>query len=52
MGEGVDYLDEDALVRAGLRLILSAADDIEVVGNTDDGAGAVAVIIQHRPESS
>jgi DNA-binding NarL/FixJ family response regulator len=47
-------VDEDALVRAGLRLILSAADDIDVVCETDDGAGAVAVavVIQDRPESS
>jgi DNA-binding NarL/FixJ family response regulator len=43
-------VDDDALVRAGLRLILSSADDIEVVGETDDGAGAVAAVRQHRPE--
>jgi DNA-binding NarL/FixJ family response regulator len=43
-------VDDDALVRAGLRLILSAADDIEVVGETDDGAGAVAAVRQHRPD--
>ncbi len=43
-------VDDDALVRAGLRLILSAADDLEVVGETDDGAGAVAAVRQHRPD--
>jgi DNA-binding NarL/FixJ family response regulator len=43
-------VDDDALVRAGLRLILSAADDIHVVGETDDGAGAVAAVRQHRPD--
>ena len=43
-------VDDDALVRAGLRLILSSADDIEVVGETDDGAGAVAAVRQHRPD--
>ena len=37
-------VDDDALVRAGLRLILSSADDIDVVGETDDGAGAVAAV--------
>jgi DNA-binding NarL/FixJ family response regulator len=43
-------VDDDALVRAGLRLILSSADDIEVVGECDDGAGAVAAVRQHRPD--
>ena len=43
-------VDDDALVRAGLRLILSSADDIDVVGETDDGAGAVAAVRQHRPD--
>ena len=43
-------VDDDALVRAGLRLILSSADDIEVVGETDDGAGAAAAVRQHRPD--
>ena len=43
-------VDDDALVRAGLRLILSSADDIEVVGETDDGAGAVAAVRRHRPD--
>jgi len=43
-------VDDDALVRAGLRLILSSADDIEVVGETDDGVGAVSSVRQHRPD--
>jgi DNA-binding NarL/FixJ family response regulator len=43
-------VDDDALVRAGLRLILSSADDIDVVGETDDGAGAVTAVRQHRPD--
>jgi DNA-binding NarL/FixJ family response regulator len=43
-------IDDDALVRAGLRVILSAAEDIEVVGETDDGVGAVAAVRQHRPD--
>ena len=30
-------VDDDALGRAGLRIILSAAEDIEVVGEVDDG---------------
>ena len=46
----VMLVDDDALVRAGLRLILSSADDIDVVGETDDGAGAVTAVRQHRPD--
>jgi DNA-binding NarL/FixJ family response regulator len=46
----VVLVDDDALVRAGLRLILTSADDIEIVGETDDGASAVATVRQHRPD--
>ena len=43
-------VDDDALVRAGLRIILSSADDLEVVGEADDGARAVAAVREHRPD--
>ncbi len=43
-------VDDDALVRAGLRMILSSADDMEVVGEADDGARAVDAVREHRPE--
>ncbi len=43
-------VDDDALVRAGLRIILSSAEDLEVVGEADDGAGAVAAVRQYRPD--
>ena len=43
-------VDDDALVRAGLRMILSSAEDLEVVGETDDGAHAVAAVREHRPD--
>jgi DNA-binding NarL/FixJ family response regulator len=43
-------VDDDPLVRAGLRMILSAADDIEVVGEADDGAAAVAAVDAHFPD--
>jgi len=43
-------VDDDALVRAGLRLILSSAHDIDVVGETSDGAEAVAAVRTHRPD--
>ena len=43
-------VDDDALVRAGLRIILSSADDLQVVGEADDGARAVAAVREHRPD--
>ena len=43
-------VDDDALVRAGLRMILSSAEDVEVVGEADDGARAVAAVREHRPD--
>jgi DNA-binding NarL/FixJ family response regulator len=43
-------VDDDALVRAGLRTILSSAEDIEVVGEADDGTHAVAAVRKHRPD--
>ena len=43
-------VDDDALVRAGLRIILSSAADIEVVGEADDGARALAAVREHRPD--
>ena len=43
-------VDDDALVRAGLRLILSSAEDIDVVGESEDGSDAVAAVRQHRPD--
>lgn len=43
-------VDDDALVRAGLKMILAAADDIEVVGEIDDGADAVVKVRQQHPD--
>jgi DNA-binding NarL/FixJ family response regulator len=43
-------VDDDALVRAGLRIILSSAEDLEVVGEADDGARAVAAVRACRPD--
>ena len=43
-------VDDDALVRAGLRMILSSADDLDVVGEVSDGSGAVAAVRSHRPD--
>lgn len=46
----VAIVDDDALVRAGLRGILSSAEDIEVVGEADDGAGVPDLVRQHHPD--
>lgn len=43
-------VDDDALVRAGLRVILSSASDIKVVAEAADGNGAIAAVQQHRPD--
>jgi DNA-binding NarL/FixJ family response regulator len=42
-------VDDEALVRSGLRLILESADDLEVVA-TCDGVHAVEEIRRHRPD--
>jgi DNA-binding NarL/FixJ family response regulator len=43
-------VDDDALVRAGLRMILSAADDLAVVGEAGDGTAAIAAAVKYRPD--
>lgn len=43
-------VDDQALVRAGLRLILGPTDGFEVVGECDDGSGVVEAIQQLRPD--
>ncbi|WP_245852522.1 response regulator [Isoptericola jiangsuensis] len=46
----VVVVDDDALVRAGLRLILGGSPDIDVVADAADGADAVDVVRRHRPD--
>ncbi len=43
-------VDDDPLVRAGLRMILSSADDLDVVGEAADGADAVDAVRADRPD--
>lgn len=43
-------VDDDALVRAGLQMILASTDDLEVVGEASDGAQAVEAVRRHRPD--
>ncbi|MFG2047807.1 response regulator [Micromonospora sp. NPDC048935] len=46
----VVVVDDEQLVRAGLRLILEAAEDITVVGEAADGAGALEQAQRLRPD--
>jgi len=42
--------DDEALVRTGIRLILEAQPDLEVVAEAGDGASAAALTRQHGPD--
>jgi DNA-binding NarL/FixJ family response regulator len=42
--------DDQAVVRDGLRLLLSASGEVEVVGAAKDGAEAVRLVLEHRPD--
>ncbi|MEU7160932.1 response regulator transcription factor [Streptomyces chrestomyceticus] len=43
-------VDDEALVRTGLRMILQPADDIEVVGEAGNGGEAITAVAAHRPD--
>ena len=42
--------DDQALVRGGFRMILEAREDLEVVGEAENGAQAAELAEQHRPD--
>ncbi len=42
--------DDQALIRSGIRSLLEAEDDIEVVAEAADGRQAVALAAEHRPD--
>jgi DNA-binding NarL/FixJ family response regulator len=42
--------DDQALVRTGFRLILSSEPDLNVVGESGDGAAAVELVTELRPD--
>ncbi len=43
-------VDDDALVRAGLTMILAGADDVRVVGEAADGSEVPAAVARHHPD--
>ncbi|TCC52384.1 response regulator transcription factor [Kribbella capetownensis] len=43
-------VDDEALVRAGLKMILESDDELEVVAEAEDGADAARMVKEHRPD--
>jgi DNA-binding NarL/FixJ family response regulator len=43
-------VDDDALVRAGLSMLLTGADDIQIVGEATDGSQVAQAVAEHRPD--
>jgi DNA-binding NarL/FixJ family response regulator len=43
-------VDDEHLVRSGLRMILESAGDVEIVGEAVDGREAVEQVRMHRPD--
>ena len=46
----VALVDDDALIREGLRMIINQAADLEVVATAGNGADALRVAAEHRPD--
>ena len=46
----VVVVDDQALVRVGIRVLLEDEEDVELVGEAADGEGALAMVRQARPE--
>ena len=42
--------EDHAVVRAGLERLLATTDDIQVVAGAEDGAQAVELVAEHRPD--
>src|ERR1700728_4431297 len=43
-------VDDDALVRAGLSMMLNGAGDLVIVGEAGDGDQVPAAVAKHRPD--
>jgi len=43
-------VDDDPLVRSGLKMMLGGEESIRIVGETSDGSGVPAAVDAHRPD--
>ncbi|GAA4606831.1 response regulator transcription factor [Actinoallomurus liliacearum] len=43
-------VDDDALVRAGLSMMLAGADDLRIVAEAGDGTEVAALVAEHSPD--
>jgi DNA-binding NarL/FixJ family response regulator len=43
-------VDDDALVRAGLTMLLAGAEDIAIVGEAGDGGEVAQAVVEHAPD--
>ena len=43
-------VDDDALVRAGLTMLLAGAGDIKIVGEAADGSEVEHAVAEHQPD--
>ncbi|HEY3207135.1 MAG TPA: response regulator transcription factor [Gaiellaceae bacterium] len=43
-------VDDDALVRAGLSMLLAGAEDLEIVGEATDGSEVPQAVAEHEPD--
>jgi DNA-binding NarL/FixJ family response regulator len=43
-------VDDDALVRTGLSMMLAGAEDLQIVGEADDGDQVGALVAEHAPD--
>ncbi len=43
-------VDDDALVRAGLSMMLAGADDLQIVAEADDGSVVAELVAEHSPD--
>jgi CheY-like chemotaxis protein len=43
-------VDDDALVRAGLSMLLAGAEDIGIVGEATDGSEVAQAVAEHEPD--
>ena len=47
----VVLIDDDPLVRAGLKLMLGGREGVDFVGDGSDGSEAAALVAEHRPDA-